>query len=101
MAKMAISVRYLQDLERYMRSIQHCLEFDMFGEGKQQAYNTASEVRGGLYFVLKHPELYLLHQPNLHTRSPSVRITRRLNRRRDGDTFVSVDGVNAVTDIGL
>ena len=98
---MAISVRYLQDLERYMRSIQHCLEFDMFGEGKQQAYNTASDIRGGLYFVLKHPELYLLHEPNIHTRSPSVRITRRLRRRSNNDTSVSVDGVNAVTDVGL
>lgn len=100
MTKMAISVRYLQDLERYMRTIQHCLEFDMFGEGKQEAYNTASNIRGGLYFVLKHPELYLLHQPNVHTR-PSVRTTRRLNRRRNGDTSVSADGVNAVTDVGL
>lgn len=98
---MAISVRYLQDLERYMRSIQHCLEFDMYGEGKQQAYDTASNIRSGLSFVLKHPELYLLHQPNLHTGSSSVRITRRLNRRRNGDTPVSVDGVNAVTDVGL
>lgn len=98
---MAISVRYLQDLERYMRIIQHCLEFDMFGEGKQHAYDTASNIRSGLYFVLKHPELYLLHQPNIHTRSPNVRITRRLNRRRNGDTSVSADGVNAVTDVGL
>lgn len=99
---MAISVRYLQDLERSMRTIQHQLQFDMFGEGKQDAYNTASDIRGGLYFVLKHPELYLLHEPNIDTtRRPSIRITRRLRRRGNNNTSESVDGVNPIADIGL
>ena len=101
MTKLAISVRYLQDLERHISTIQHCLQFDLFGEGKQDAYNTASDIRSSLYFILKHPELYLLHDPNIHTRSPSVRITRRLRRRINDNTSKSIDGVNTVTNIGL
>ncbi len=58
-----ISDRFIHDLERRLASIVHCIDFNMFGEGIQEARQIAADLRGSIYFVRKHPELYALKQP--------------------------------------
>ena len=55
-----LSERFINELERHLASIVHSIDFNMFGEGIQQARQTAADLRGNIYFIRKHPELYLI-----------------------------------------
>jgi len=61
-----LSEKFINDLELYLKSITRLIDFDMYGEGIQQARQTAQELVGMISFIRKHPEMYKIDSSDKH-----------------------------------